>query len=350
MPQKRKSNNRGLPPRWRFRYGGYYYRVPEGQEDQWDGKKEYLLGRKLSDAYREFAARMQYMDDTNTFDKLIARYRMEVTPDKSPATQKQELLYLDMLAKVYGSSAVAQFTPQNAYRLRDQVTNKRGATTANHLLGTLSHLMTKAIEWGVIDTHPIVGKVKKNKIVVTRRVPEMDDIYKALTIANPIIQSYVELKLMTGLRRTDMLSIKLNDIKDDGVHITPSKTSNSSGKSIIIEYDDYGLMMNVISQIKSLPRPIGSMYLFCTRKGKPFIQADKSCSAFKSMWQRWQTKALAAGLVEWKFAERYLRNATASAMDTTQEAQKLLAHSSPRTTQKHYRVHPERIQPFIKKR
>ena len=48
--------------------------------------------------------------------------------------------------------------------------------------------MTKAIARGVIDNHSIIGKVKKNKIIVKRRVPELDEVYAALSVANELLQ------------------------------------------------------------------------------------------------------------------------------------------------------------------
>jgi hypothetical protein len=49
-PEPRTTQNRPLPARWRPRFGTYYYRVPPGQEHQWDGKTEFPLGRTLNDA------------------------------------------------------------------------------------------------------------------------------------------------------------------------------------------------------------------------------------------------------------------------------------------------------------
>ena len=54
MPSiKRKKENLGLPNRWRFNHGAYYYSVPPGQESKWDGKRTFHLGRNLPDAYRK---------------------------------------------------------------------------------------------------------------------------------------------------------------------------------------------------------------------------------------------------------------------------------------------------------
>ena len=49
-PRKRNGENRPLPRRWRLRRGVYWYRVPAGLEHLWDGKKEFMLGKSMTEA------------------------------------------------------------------------------------------------------------------------------------------------------------------------------------------------------------------------------------------------------------------------------------------------------------
>jgi len=58
-PKPRRQENRGLPARWRFKHGAYYYRVPESLIDLWDGKKEYRLGKTLNETYRTWAEKLE---------------------------------------------------------------------------------------------------------------------------------------------------------------------------------------------------------------------------------------------------------------------------------------------------
>ena len=58
MPPKRKPENRGLPARWQFTHGAYYYFVPRGLEAMWDGKKRFRLGSALHEAYKVWADRV----------------------------------------------------------------------------------------------------------------------------------------------------------------------------------------------------------------------------------------------------------------------------------------------------
>ena len=97
--------------------------------------------------------------------------------------------------------------------------------------------------------------------------------------------------MLTGLRQVDILELKLPAIKKDGLHITPSKTRYSSGKSIIIEWDDAGILRKTIDDVRQINNGVGSLYLFSTRKGEPYFK-DGSASGFKSIWQRWIKRAV----------------------------------------------------------
>ena len=66
--------------------------------------------------------------------------------------------------------------------------------------------------------------------------------------------------MYTGLRMSDMLSLRRSDIKEDGIHVTPRKTLASSGKKIVITWDEAGELHQVLSDIQSI-RPMASVYL-----------------------------------------------------------------------------------------
>lgn len=54
MPKARRQINNGLPERWRIKHGAYYYRVPPGEEEDWEGRQEYRLGATFDEAMETF--------------------------------------------------------------------------------------------------------------------------------------------------------------------------------------------------------------------------------------------------------------------------------------------------------
>jgi len=222
-------------------HGAYYYRVPPGLEHQWDGKKQFRLGVSLPEAYRTWADRMELRgDELNTISQLLDRYAIEVLPHKAPKTQLEQTRGLERLIAVFGAMPIKSFKPTHAYQYRDR-RSKTAPTAAKRELEILSHSFTKAIEWGATDYHPMIeGKFRKIHQPPRNRYVEDWEVIEALSLSSTrrfgsvdMVKAYIKLKLLTGLRRSDLLLLRTTDLQDDGIHVTPSKTAKSSGKSTI---------------------------------------------------------------------------------------------------------------------
>lgn len=121
-----------------------------------------------------------------------------------------------------------------------------------------------------------------------------------------------------------MLALRRDALKDDGIHVTISKTK----QKIIIAWTDH--LSVAVQAVKDLPRPINSMFLFSTRKGQPY-----SASGFASIWHRKMIKAMEAGILKERFTDHDLRAKTGSDAEL-EHATKLLAHLDAKVTCKHY--------------
>jgi integrase len=341
-PKPRREENRGLPARWRFKHGAYYYRVPDDLTELWEGKKEYRLGKSLNEAYRVWATRLDLYADAKTMAELLDRYALEVIPMKAPKSQELNLIAIRKLKPVFGHMPITAVKPIHVYQYRDK-RGRDGKKAANHDIEVLSHAFTKAIEWGLCENHPIKGKVRKFSTPPRRRYIEDWEIEEALKVASPFIKAYIRLKLLTGLRRGDMLSIKMSDLKEDGIHVTPRKTAHSSGKKLIIEWSEE--LRSAIEEITSLRKKIYSIWLFHTNKGQPYIKPDASANGFDSIWGRFMDKVLTRTSVTDRFTEHDLRAKVAS--DTESEhARQLLGHSNIEITERIYRRKAEKIKPL----
>lgn len=341
-PKPRRSENVGLPARWRLKHGAYYYRVPEDQAHLWDGKKEFRLGKSLNEAYRTWATRLDLYSDAKSMADLLDRYALEVIPDKAPKSQESNRISIRKLRPVFGHMPITAVKPMHVYKYRD-LRGKDGKTAANRDIEVLSHAFTKAIEWGYCENHPVKGKVRKFSTPPRTRYVEDWEIQEVLKVASPFLQTYIHLKLLTGLRRGDLLSIKISDIKDDGLHVHPRKSRNTTGKKLIIELTPE--LSEILNGIKGNAKKITSIWLFHTRLGQPYIKADGSANAFDSLWQRFMKKALKKTDLKERFTEHDLRAKAAS--DTELEhAQKLLGHASSETTERIYRRKAEMVKPI----
>jgi integrase len=348
MARQRNKENRGLPKRWRWNDGSIRYLVPKGQENHWDGKREFRLGKTLAEAHRTFGGRIASFDGAIvTFGQLLDRYVFEVTPSKSKRTQKDEIAYIQKLRKLIGANSVIDFRPQHAYQVRDHlknnVTKGSGEKQANRHMSVLKHVFTKAIEWGTIDVHPMHSGAfkmfpeKRSKM----RIPSDAEVREAIKIANPMLQSYCKLKLITGLRQTDLLGLTVHNVKDDYLEVMLSKTEDRTEQ--VLRFDLTDEMRDIIRECRER-KPL-SKHLFKTRDGECQLKEDNTCTGFESQWQRWQRKLPK----EQRFSERSIRNLVGS-QDGLEIASERLGHASSATTKKFYRSNVTNVAPLIPNR
>lgn len=160
-----------------------------------------------------------------------------------------------------------------------------------------------------------------------------------------MLQAYMRIKLLTGLRRGDLLRLTETDLRDDGIHVTPHKTQGSTGKKLIIDWSDE--LRAAVESAKAV-RPVHiSPWLFCTRDGTGYIDEEKgTASGWDSVWQRFMTRILDETKVTERFTEHDLRAKCASDAETLEHARALLAHADSRVTDRIYRRKPERVKPL----
>lgn len=351
MPKPRNPENKGLPQRWRFIHGAYYYAVPEEFKASWDNKSLFRLGKTKHEAYKTWSDRVQIIENAKDISALLDRYALEVIPYKQPKTRTNNIRELGKIRAVFGEMALSDIRPQDIYGYMSKRIAKRSAKMEINLL---SHAFTKAVEWGYVDRHPFKGEVRIKEITKRdKRYVEDWEIEAAMGLEprrkkdwiTRMMSAYIRLKLITGLRMTDMLQLKPKDMKEDGLHVTPSKTQNSTGKRMII---------------KSTPALAGafdaaldarlfdiSPWVFCTRRGRSYFDEVKGeASGFTSLWQRWMKRVLAETIVEQKFSERDIRAKTSSDIIRLDDASALLGHADSRVTSKHYRRKPEMVNPL----
>lgn len=346
-PCPRNDRNKGLPPRWRKKYQTYYYRVPPGQEHAWDGKKEFRLGKTLSEAYKTFASRLEAHEDSLvTMSQLAVWYESTVVPEKAPATQRSNKISLSYIKKVFESAKIQEVESSDIYKFRKVVATQKSKKQANLALEVLSHMFTKAIEEGVRSGHPMTNKqVVKFSLEPRKRYVSNEELAEALTVAPPLFRVYIPLKLALGQRKADMLNLSFENITRDGVLIRQSKT----GREIFFPFLDpetgknTGLEALVNSAIKQchpgypeeLRHPTN---VFCTRNGNSYYCNETSSStAFDSMWQRFMKKAIKVTELNERFTEHDLRAKTASDAGGDESARKLMGHTTLSTTRRVYR-------------
>ncbi|RKE35229.1 phage integrase family protein [Paraburkholderia sp. BL23I1N1] len=349
MPKPRKKENKGLPSRWRHSHGAYYFQVPKGLEPAWDGKQLFRLGKTLPEAYKVWADRLATIDDAKTIADLLDRYLLQVVPTKKPTTQAGNAVAIKRLRAVLGAMALNDLKPRHIYQYID----KRAAKiAARREVAVLSHAYTKAVEWGYLDRHPFKGEIRLDGEKPRDRYIEDWEIIECLSLPSRrkkgsvlAVQAYIRIKLLTGLRKGDLLRIRESNLKEDGIHVTPGKTENSTGKRLIIEWSEE--LREAVEMAKAA-RPVQiAPWLFCTFRGDCYFdEVSGRAAGWQGMWTNFLNKALEVTKLTERFNEHDLRAKCASDAATLEHARALLAHADGRVTERIYRRKPERVKPL----
>ena len=362
MPRQRRKVNKSLPTRWTFRHGAYYYRVPEGMSQQWEGKKSYYrLGSTLPEAFRTWADKAENPDSVESISNLLDRFLLEVVPTKRPKTRESYQLAIKQLRGVFGSMSLKDIKPQMVYKyvdkrgkkVSDSETGRQqgGRTVALREIEVLSAAYTKAVEWGYLDQHPFKGEIRFQSPKPRTRLVEDWEIVECLKLSGPrkkgsikAIQAYIRLKLITGMSRYDLLSLTESSFQPDGIHIMRHKTASSSGKRTNYEWSPD--LRAAVDRAKAA-RPANSQFLFCNRYGQGYINPETDeASGWKTMWQNFMKRVLGETKVTEHFTEHDLRAKCASNAKTLDHARALLSHVDSGTTLRVYRRAPEKVQPL----
>ncbi|AZS50050.1 hypothetical protein DM558_04335 [Entomomonas moraniae] len=321
----------------RWKKGAWRYRVPrwvteEQRKTIFNGKQEVTLSKNQSEALLKYADIIQALSDKEqpviTMNDLITRYLSEVTPTKALNTQKLDVISIRRLRAVFGEVSVINFETPWIFKYKDKNKDRRKST--NNDLAVLSHLFSKAIEWGVIknEQHPMRGLNIKFSMKPRDRYVENWELEEFLSVCSPFIKAYVKLKLATGLRQGDLLRLRESDLMDDGIHAVHQKT----GKKTIYSWNDD--RKEAVNECLSI-RPTISDYVFCNRDGNSYSDGSKA-SGFTSIWQRYMKKALLTTNLKERFTEHDLRAKVATDSENIEQARRRLGHSSSTLTKKVY--------------
>jgi integrase len=221
---------------------------------------------------------------------------------------------------------IESIKPTDIYIYLD-IRSTKAVTRANREKSLLSHMFTMAIRWGLTNTNPC-QVVRRNREKKHERYITDDEFNTALLHASPLIRGAMNVAYITGLRKGDILSIKLSDLTEDGLLVEVNKSSKYNKKKLKFEWTDK-LSSAINEYIKSREKP-ASKYLFETRTGSQY-----STDGFDSIWQRFMTQLIVEKILQERFRFHDIRRKTATDAEKRfgrEYARQLLGHDSQRMT------------------
>lgn len=314
---------------------------------QWENKKLFRLGKSLSEAHHNWADRIGPTQNSGTIDQLLDRYSLEIVSKKATTTQMGNLQQIKTLRAAMGNWRLSDVKPQKIYEYVDKRSAK---VNARREVALLSHAFTKAVQWGYVDRHPFLRQVRFEGEKARTRYVEDWELEECFNLAprrgggndaTKLIQAYLRLKMLLGLRQGDILRLKISDFTDEGIPVGTSKT----GKRIVFSWTP---SLRAAVEAAKILRPVDiSPWLFCTRRGECYVKEHNGiASGFQSMWQRFMARVIAETKVTEKFTEHDIRAKVGSDAESDTRAQAILGHDNMATTKRAYRRRPEVVVPL----
>ena len=314
MGRKRQSR-RDLPERVYQKHGAYYY---VDADNKWT-----MLGKSLQDALKSYGERME-PDNISTLGQVLDRFLAEVVPGMKFNTAKGYKVAIPRLKAVFGDIKSMDIRPKDIYKYRDARERKNGRAQAQNEIEKLSAIMSKAIEWGVIERN-YCKELRGLSLSARERYITDDEFNKIYQAATPQMQCIIDIGYLTGLRINDILKIKLSDIKNNELSIIVEKT----GKRVVYQLiDDLEI---AIERAKKLPKKIDSVYLLSGVRGNKL--------SYKTFNDHWHKLLKRVGLLEADIHFHDLRGKAATdAGDMGIDAQKLLGHKHRAMTERYMKA------------
>jgi len=202
----------------------------------------------------------------------LDRYLREVTPTKKAFTQRGEISKAKQLKAELGKYSLAAITPDLVAEYRDKrLEEGKKNNTVRLELALLGHLFTVAIqEWRIgLVYNPVAsirkpspGKGRDRRLSAEEETKLMDAVNK---YSNPMLGWIVRAALATGMRSTEVVTLRRSqvDLQDGVIRLT--ETKNGSSRTVPLSPE----AMKVFAEALENPvRPIDCELLFFGEPGR----------------------------------------------------------------------------------
>lgn len=254
MGRKRTSNH-DLPPRLHLKGETYYY--VSNNPRKWtrlsnDLAKAKVLWAKIESSENisgEFVAALQEWYASKRFEALSDASKIAYGKVKKP------------LELFFAGSRLSDIEPCH---IADWLDNYHSPVMANIGRAVVSNVFQVALRRGKAKRNPCKD-MPGLRIGSRTRYMTDEEFRKIREHANDVIRVCMDIAYLTGLRISDILSIKFSDIQADGLYVVQNKTGSKQRYELSPE------LLSAIDQAKALPRSVKNItHLLCNRKGNPY--------------------------------------------------------------------------------
>lgn len=220
--------------------------------------------------------------ERTTVAAALDRYLGEVTPTKRPSSQAGEKLRARILKRHFGAYSLAAVTPDLVAKFRDERlagdldrrTRKRKPLAANTVrleLALLSHLFSVAMrEWGMgLTYNPVLNVRKPSPGPGRNRRLATDEEARLMTLvdrySNPMMRWIVRIALETGMRSSEVTSLRRKQVDLDRRVVRLLETKNTSPRTVPLSQAATALFREALN---NPIRPIDTDLVFFGEPGR----------------------------------------------------------------------------------
>jgi integrase len=274
-----------------------------------------------------------------TFNELADRYIENYRDQKSFSRLKYYLLA--EYRAIFGPKKLSEITfyELEAFRNRRKKTPTRAGklrrdATVNREMSTLRHMLNKAVEWNLLAANPLHegSKLFFKEGDGRRRFLSNKEIEKLLEAAGSHLRPILEVALLTGMRREELLSLKWEQIRHGLIYLTETKSGR--GRQIPINER----LAEVLQEIRSRQQ-LRSPYVLTGPQGERIRECKR---AFLTACRR-------AGIEGFRFHD--LRHTFASHLvmkgASLKAVQELLGHRDLKMVMRYAHVNPGHLQEAV---
>lgn len=304
-PRKKDTN---LPP-CIYKQHGAYYLVKRGK---WERLGE-DLSRALAEYGRKVSGRRGSMPDL--IDKALASMR-----GLSESTTKQYKKTGEKLKRVFRDFEPGEVLGRHVARMKAEYSGT--PFYANRLLSLLRLVFSYAVDAQLVDTNPCADIKPHKEKARTRYVTDAE--YAAIyEQAGPRLKAIMDLLYLTAQRPVDILSLRRDQIREEGLYFEQKKT----GARVLVSWTPE--LREAIGRAGNLHGNVKSLTLFHNRRGKA-----PDYSTVKLQWDKARKLA--------NVTDAQLRDIRAKAITDTDaqgnDPQVIAGHASQGMTRRYLRL------------
>lgn len=207
-----------------------------------------------------------------TLSDALDRYLKEVSPTKSVFTQRGEISKAKQLKATLGKYSLAALTQDLVAEYRDiRLEEGKSANTVRLELALLGHLFTVAIqEWGIGLIYNPVANIRKpspgegrdRRLMAAEEAMLLEAVSQH---SNPMLGWIVRAALATGMRSTEIVSLRRSQVDLKRRIVSLTNTKNGGARTVPLSK----AATEVFTQALANPvRPIGCDLIFFGEPGK----------------------------------------------------------------------------------